>query len=216
MVGRYYAPQTLEHIARTVLVRYQQRTGRAITLPLSVEHILDAVFPEELNPPLWDALPEPAGRTVLAGLAPAQRLIVLNDDREQLITGTAGLYNTLLGHELGHWLLHVDRARVDQRPLPGVRYELRFSCVRDDASSWDEKNAHRFMGYLLMPGDLLAPQATALELTGWPAVYRLREQFDVTVTALRIRLEELGLLFVDGVGTFHGTRREALGQQRLL
>lgn len=44
----------------------------------------------------------------------------------------------------------------------------------------------------------------------------LREQVNVTITALKVRLSELGLVYIDQDGTFHRSREEAKGQQRLL
>ena len=57
-----------------------------------------------------------------------------------------------------------------------------------------EWQAERFAGYLLLPGSLLLPTLAGVDLYHWPALYRLRDQFQVSITALRIRLEELGYL----------------------
>jgi hypothetical protein len=216
MAGEFYTAKTLERLACELLIRYQRSTDRALAAPIDAEDILDSAFADELSTPLWDAIPETPGRTVLAGLAPADRLIVLNERRRQLITDTQGLYNTTLAHEIAHWVLHVDRAKVGQPALPGLRYQLQFSCVRDDSSTWDEKNAHRYMAYLLMPRELLVPAAQALDLSSWPAICRLREQFGVTITSLTIRLEELGMAYVDRDGALHRSKQEARGQLPLL
>ena len=212
MARGFYTAKTLERLACELLIRYQHSTGRPLAAPITAESILDTTFSADLSTPLWDAIPEAPGRTVLAGLAPSERLIVLNETRRQLITETPGLYNTTVAHELAHWMLHVDRAAVGQATLPGLRYELSFTCVRDDASTWDEKNAHRYMGYLLMPRDLLLPAAQSTDLSSWPAVYSLREQFNVTITALTIRLQELGLAYVDRDGVLRRPSRD-LGPQ---
>jgi hypothetical protein len=216
MRGKFYPAKTVERLASELLARYQNRTSRPLAFPVSAEQILDSVLGDELNSPLWDSIPEPPGHTILAGLAPMQRLIVLNDTRKSLLLETAGLLNTTIAHEIGHWILHVDRTLIDQPVLPGFQYQLEFNCARGDASSWDEKNAHRFMGYLLMPSDLLAPAVNGADLASWRGLYDLREQLDVTITALKIRLEELGLVYVDRHGAFHHSREEALGQHRLL
>src|SRR5947209_776912 len=145
MMGKFYAAQTLERLANELLARYQRKTGKPLTLPISAEHILDTALCEELKSPLWERICEPAGRTMLAGLAPAHHLIVLNETRQRLILETEGLLNTLLAHEIAHWVLHVDRALINQPALPGLDYKLHFTCARGTPSSWDEKNAHRFM-----------------------------------------------------------------------
>jgi len=89
----------LDAIAARVLSRYQQVTGEALVPPIQSEQLLDVVFGNELSSPLWDELAEPPGRTILAGLAPAQRMIVFNARRRELLTGTPGLLNDTLGHE---------------------------------------------------------------------------------------------------------------------
>lgn len=59
------------------------------------------------------------GPLCVGGLAPKERLIVLNASRRSLFKDDAGLYNTVVGHELAHWRLHVDRAMLDHPSFPG-------------------------------------------------------------------------------------------------
>ena len=77
--------------------------------------------------------------------------------------------------------------------------------------------AHRHRGFLLMPSHLLRKAIRDVELTSWPSLYGLRNLFRVTISALTIRLERLGILYVaiDGqlypsVQEYHGQRRMAL------
>lgn len=216
MHGQFFSAKTVERRAGELLSSYQRKLGRALTLPISAENVLEVALGEQLNSLLWEPIPEPCGRTILAGLAPGERLIILNETRKQLFIKPNGLLNDIIAHEIGHWILHVDRALIDHPPLPGFQRGLQFVCSGGDYSSWDEKNAHRFMGYLLMPGDLLSRLAAQADLSCWSGLYDLRREVGVTITALRIRLEELGLLYVDRDGEFHASRAEAVGQQRLL
>ena len=52
---------------------------------------------------------EAVGTSTLAGLEPNERMIKFNEPRRQVFEETSGLYNTVLGHEIGHWELHVDK-----------------------------------------------------------------------------------------------------------
>lgn len=68
-----------------------------------------------------------------------------------------------------------------------------------------------------MPSHLLRKAIRDVELTSWPSLYGLRNLFRVTISALTIRLERLGILYVaiDGqlypsVQEYHGQRRMAL------
>ncbi len=214
--GQFYSSAQLESLACDLLVRYQRKAGQSLSPPISAERVLDFALDDDLRPLLWDVIPEPPGRTILAGLAPGQRQIILNESRQQLILGTPGLFNTLIAHEIAHWILHVDHALLDQACLFDMPSTLSIVCEHGSSESWDEKNAHRFMAYLLMPRELIAPRAAATDLLHWREVYALRKEFDVTVTALVIRLEELGFAYVDGAGNFFPSREEAMGQNRLL
>ena len=45
-------------------------------------------------------------------------MIKFNESRRQVFEETPGLYNTVLGHEIGHWELHVDHNPAAQQQLP--------------------------------------------------------------------------------------------------
>jgi hypothetical protein len=189
--------------------------GSPLSPPLSAEHILDVALADELGSVLWEVLPEAPGTTVLGCLDQSSKTIILNESRRSLLLDTPGLINTTIAHEIGHWQLHADRSHTGQTMLPGFE-SLSPPDTQSATDYWDEKNAHRFMGNLLMPHELLCPPALEEGLSNWRGLYVLREQFDVTITALKIRLEELGFTYVDENGKFHGSRAEAAGQQRAL
>ena len=215
MLDQYYADARLQRLANEVLIRHQLKTGRQLALPISASDILDDTLSDELRSVLWDKIECPPGTTVLAGLAPDDRQIVLNEEQRDLIVAWDGLENDLIAHEIGHWLLHVNRGTLGTLALPGVPRVVSIVCKGGVSFSRGEKNANRFMGYLLMPESLLVPLASSFDLRSWPSMFRLRQELDVTITALRIRLEELGFAYVDEGGRIHGSRREATGQRRL-
>lgn len=211
MRGRYFKSAELEGLADDLLDVYRRQTGSDLRLPIQADLAVECVG---LNI-LWEGIPEQPGTTVCAEIRPDERLIVLNERRRTLLEGNPGLYNTTVAHELGHWWLHVDHAALGQTELPG--YVRSFAPPRraDGRDRRDERNAHEFMGYLLMPGALLLPKARSLDLRSWRALYRLRDEFGVTITAMKVRLEKLGLTYVDGDGRFHRSRQEAGGQDSL-
>lgn len=53
----------------------------------------------------------------------------------------------------------------------------------------------RYAAALLMPRDLVRSRAEGMDLGSWRTVARLAEQFQVSKTAMRIRMEEVGLIF---------------------
>jgi hypothetical protein len=49
----------------------------------------------------------------------------------------------------------------------------------------------------------------------WPALYQLRDLFQVTISVLSIRLQQLGLLYITDDGRLFRSRLEYMGQLRL-
>jgi hypothetical protein len=178
-----------------------------------VERILEDVLDLSI---LWDTIPEEPGQSILAGLDPNNKTVVFNESRLALIEETPGLYNTVLGHEAGHWEAHVDPALLDQTPLP--HFDREFGCLfRRSGPGQDprERQAHKFMGYLLMPTSLLLETIQGVDLLNWPNLYRLRDLFQVTITALTVRLTRLNLLYVADDKQLFPSRQEYDGQMRL-
>ena len=213
MTTRYLPDVHIESQAIRLLNRYGREFDAATEPPVPIEDIADGLLDLRI---LWDALPEAAGTSTLAGLDPDERMIKFNESRRNVLEETPGLYNTVLGHEVGHWELHVDRGRADQEQLP--KFDKIYDCLYQETTSTQgprETQAHRFMGFLLMPPQLLWDAIRDVDLTSWTNLYRLRELFQVTISALTIRLERLGVLYVATDGQLYPSLQEYHGQTRL-
>ena len=213
MTTKFLSDAQLEDMAGRLLARYGSLYGAVVSPPAPVERIVENVL--DLNI-LWDAIPEPPGQSILAELNSGSKTVTFNESRRALITDTPGLYSAILAHEAGHWEIHADHGLSAQRPLPNLEPE--FSCLhRSSGPGQDlrEVQAHRFMGFLLMPSHLLLEAVSEVDLTSWPALYELRDRFQVTITALKVRLERLGLLYVTEDGKLYPSRQEYEGQIRL-
>ncbi len=213
MTARYLPDARIEDKALRLLNRYEIDFGVVESPPVPVEDIADGLLDLRL---LWDSVSEPPGTTVLAGLDPQKRMIKFNESRRRVIEETPGLYNTVLGHEIGHWELHVDPEMASQQQLPQL--EGTYECLYQESTCTrgpKETQAHRFMGFLLMPSHLLREAIRDVELTTWVNLYRLRNLFQVTISALRIRLERLGVLYVASDGQLYPSEQEYHGQTRL-
>lgn len=208
MRGKWFESEELEKRARELLSIYKRRSKALPLLPIQADLVAESVGLDIL----WEEIPEEPGTTILAEIRPDQHLIVVNQSRRTVLDDTFGLYNTTVAHELGHWWLHVDHVALGHEELPG--YIRSFAPPRrtDGRDQRDERNAGEFMGYLLMPHSTLLRKSKGLDLQSWPGFYRLRDDFGVTTTAMKIRLEKLGLTYIDGNGQFHKSRQEAYGQ----
>ena len=213
MTTKYISDAQLEGKADRVLRRYEARYHVVTGPPVPVERIVEDVLDLGI---LWDRVPKASGRTILAALDPGAQMVVFNESTREFFDKTTGLYNTVLAHEAGHWEIHVNHGLRAQLPLPTLERELTcFYRQSGPGNDWREVQAHRFMGFLLMPSGLLLEAISDVDLLSWPALYKLRDRFQVTITALKVRLERLGLLYVTGDGELYRSRQEYEGQLRL-
>jgi Zn-dependent peptidase ImmA (M78 family) len=53
----------------------------------------------------------------------------------------------------------------------------------------------RYAAALLMPRDVVRSRAEGMDLGSWRTVAMLADQFQVSKTAMRIRMEEVGLIY---------------------
>lgn len=213
MATKFMSDARIENKAGRLLRCYEARYEVVSNPPVPVERILEDVLDLSI---LWDRIPESPNQTILAALEPGSKQVVFNELRRELIMTTPGLYNTVLAHETGHWEIHVDREAMAQPLLPGL--ERNFSFLYRHLGSGNDRReiqAHKFMGFLLMPSDLLLDAVRDVDLLSWPALYELRERFKVTITALKVRLERLDLLHVTEDGGLYPSRQEYEGQIRL-
>lgn len=213
MTTQFLSDLQIEGMACRLLGRYGSIRGRVSTPPVPIERIVEDVL--DLNI-VWDTVPERQNQTIVATLDPYSRTILFNESRRTLIDETPGLYNTALAHEAGHWMAHVDQGLLTQQPLP--EFDYHFNCLFHYSRASQEPReaeAHKFMGFLLMPSQLLSEVTTDVDLLSWPALYGLRGLFQVTITALRIRLEQLNRLYVTEDGQIYPSRQEYDGQMRL-
>ena len=213
MATSFLSEAALERMANRLLARYEGRYGPIGSPPVPVECILEDILDLSI---LWDTLPEKPGQSILAGLDPNNRTVVFNETRLALIDETPGLYNTVLAHEAGHWEVHVDPALLDQTPLP--RFEREFGCLyRQSGPGGDpkERQAHQFMGFLLVPSHLLRESIRDIDLLSWQNLYALRDLFQVTITALTVRLTKLNLLYISDDKKLYPSRQVYDGQMPL-
>lgn len=160
--------------------------GPPVPVEWIAEHLLDLRI-------LWEVLPSDPDAPVLGGLDPVRGEIVLNEAESRRFSAFPGLESFTLAHEIGHWLLHVPPQRRRQLALPGLERARAPGCGSGGAAAArSEQQADRFAAYLLMPKRLLLPRCEKLDLTRFPARYKLRDEFGVSITAMNLRLKDLG------------------------
>lgn len=200
-----FIPQReLEALANTLLGEYARAIEPISMPPVPVEEIADFLL--ELNIE-WLAIDDTEDEPILAFLHPGSKTIRLNERRLPYFEEHPGTYQYTLAHEIGHYQLHVKTGDIP----PGQLYVYRHKQSSKDRREWQ---AERFASYLLMPEYLLFPTLEQVDLHQWPALYGLRDRFQVSITALTIRLEELGYLQVGSNGRIYSNPTAAFQGQR--
>lgn len=204
----------IEAAADALLAAYAGWRGQPVLPPVPVEHLLEAYFQLPL---LYEPIPPKGNYVIVSKITqpasghPAE--VTVNADLlDTLLAEHPGLERTALAHELGHHRFHLDHGQGHQlafdrhaaAPADGPATldvigapERRGARQADDW--WREWQACTFARYLLLPRSLLLPRVADLDLCAWPTLYRLRDEFGVTISALRLHLEKLGYIrLVDG------------------
>jgi hypothetical protein len=229
----------IELRAEEVISLYERKRDLTVKPPVPIEEIVMQVYGLYLD---WDELEEKSGVTILGGLSPGKKTIVLNIAHKLLFDSTQGLERSTVGHEAGHWEYHIDKTAIAQPTLfdhePRALY-LRsvskkygaISVFRGNVLTTEHKAApapnerlldspeqrrvvNRFAAALSMPRYLVKEVIKQNDFSSWPGLYRIRDIFDVSISALTVRLQQLGYIYLDGK-VIHRDKAEALGQGTL-
>ena len=233
---RYYRNEAVELLAEARLGELERVLGASLAPPVPIDLLAEQVLGLDF---LWGLIDELPGEVVLGGLIPERRLIVLNEGHRDLFRQKPGLERSTKGHEMGHWDLFVDKSTLGQPGLPGglgpgqelalrgslagqvqvlqalLRDPAGVELIRDLTSRADDpaeaRAVNRYAAAISMPREMVRGLVAESRPTRWPELYRLAERFEVTISALKVRLEQLGLLHVSADGRLCASRGEAAG-----
>lgn len=209
--NKFYKLEEIERRASRLLMDFQQKFGRIKAFPVPVEKIFEC----HLNLiKVWNKIKEKDNEIILAGLAPTDKMVVFNESRRDYFEKHEGLESFTLGHEIGHWDLHIDQGSLGANVLPGFSRPFSMICRNGD-KSWDEVNANRYAAFLLMPKELLLPLTKEFDLSTWKDLYKIKEIVGLTISALTNRLNSFGLVYV-AEGKIYKSKAEFVGQKQLI
>jgi hypothetical protein len=234
---KFYRNAAIEERAEQRISELEKLLGKPVEPPIPLELVAEHLLGLDI---LWEEIEELPGEVIYGGLRMEDKLIVLNERRRQLFEDKPGLERSTKGHEMGHWdlfgrtdqpgqlLLFDDDARFVRRSSPGGDVRVMLALIKTPegqellrqiqkrADDPDEARAvNRYAAALSMPKRLLTDAALAVDRRSWPRLYRLAERFEVSITALKVRLQQLNLLYVDERGRLFNSREEATGQGSL-
>lgn len=120
-------------------------------------------------------------------------------------------------HRTPGGVVEVLLSRLHKMGLSTVEmHEAVSEVTRGMDSFFEARQVNRYAAALLMPRALVLQAMDGLDLTAWRTLYDLRDRFQVTISALTIRLQTLGLIHIAEDRTIHRSRAEYLGQLKLL
>ena len=149
---------------------------------------------------------------VLAAIVPKHKLIYMNETQRDLFMEKMGTMNFSKAHELGHWILHVTEQQ-DYEQLSFAEHET-FYCRNFVKKSLTEVQADMFAASVLMPRDIVCGAINQLKERGhvaFPDLYKLKDNFEVSISALVSRVQSLNLLYVAN-NKVYMNQAEATGQ----
>jgi IrrE N-terminal-like domain len=192
--------QQVEDLALITLLEFRRRTGLPLSPPLDVDLVGEIACGLHWD---WDTLAEPPRTLIWAALFPRERRVVLNETHKDLFVQKSGLERFTKAHEIGHWILHVQEEARRHSPDGNAPELCSALPAPGSRAHWLEKHADWFAGALLMPASVFVPIAECYDLGEWKSLYELARLFDVTISALCVRLAHLGLGHVDEHGHLH-------------
>jgi hypothetical protein len=156
---------------------------------------------------------------VMAAILPTKRKIIMNDSCKELYEEKIGTMHFTMAHELGHWVLHVADKLNQQTTLVFEEVEDTYYCRSASKKSPEEYQADMFAGCLLMPRPILTSIIQRLKSDGrqiqFPQLYKICDVFKVSISALKVRLHELNLLYISKQGMIYNSKEDYVGQMTL-
>ncbi len=147
---------------------------------------------------VWDRIPADETGSIAARILPLDYLIEINEDIPQL---RGGFGESTIAHEIGHWVLHIDREAVfqlanDQKQGLKITVEP-LLCRNASKLRGIEWQAQYFSSCLLMPESILQATREHTDLTCWRNLYTIADELGVTISNLVYRLQDLGWIHLN-------------------
>ncbi len=210
---------TMEKITQGILYQhgYSLDYDEGTLIKVPIDEIIEFYYKIDIS---WEPIDHlNASNMVMAAIFPTQRKIVMNDSCKELFVEKNGTMNFTMAHELGHWVLHVEDKLNQQLSLAFEADNEVYYCRSFSKKPPEEIQADMFAGCLLMPKTIIVPLINHWKRVsakiGFPQLYDLCEMFDVSISALKIRLHTLNLLYIDGEGIIHASKEDYQEQMAL-
>ena len=211
MTRSFIAPDEMDAIAESVLSRAGMPTvWQGTVTKTDIDTLIEFEYGLDI---LWEDIDRLApGEEVLAAIFPMQKKICMNETKKSLFEEKMGTLNFSKAHELGHWILHVTKQQ-EYEQLSFTENQT-FFCRSVPKKSPQEIQADMFAASILMPKNIICAAVNELKESGkvsFPDLYKLKDEFEVSISALTARVQDLNLLYISNRKVYL-SEDEALGQ----
>jgi Zn-dependent peptidase ImmA (M78 family) len=195
--------KTIEDKAFNLLQKYSSNNNWQISFPIPVELIIET----ELK--YSNSVENLGDERILGAIDQVNKIIYTNENVQNKFDKYKGLYEFTLAHEIGHWDLHCNYLET-QLTINEIQVSL---ICRDGDNDFKEVQANKYAAALLMPELLVKEKLKNLDYLNWSALYKISEAWQVSISALKNRLESLNLLYYDDEKkVFYPSKDKAFGQ----
>jgi Zn-dependent peptidase ImmA (M78 family) len=179
----------IEEQASSLLCFVEQERGQSLVWPLEAVLVADSL---QLRVVYENFPDDEYHRQTAAFIRPMQKMISINLG----LSGADGPFGeSTLGHEIGHWILHVDFRAVELAMAGAtIQGQIELACrpnVEREAKGI-EWQAQYFSGCLLMPRYILEAKRGKRILTNSAELADMAREIGVTTANLRSRIKDLG------------------------
>jgi Zn-dependent peptidase ImmA (M78 family) len=215
MYSRFIKNNQMDFIAEQVLSKAGISTAwQGKITKINIDSLIEFEYDLEI---VWENIDHfSKDGIVLAAIFPKRKIIYMNDSKKDLFSQKMGTMNFSKAHELGHWILHVTKQQ-NYEQLTFFDNEV-FFCRGGTKRPPEEIQADMFAASILMPKEIFTGAINLLKASGnvgFPDLYKLKDEFEVSISALTTRARELGLLYINNNKIFM-SEAEAKGQLQLL
>lgn len=189
---RYIPKENIENIATNLRKEVENSRKRRIPAESSAEAVADFL---ELNYEWNQIAPDNKG-SIAAIIIPVEKLIYINENISAL---KGGFGQSTIVHEIGHWMLHIDREAIGEyidREEQGEIIKVEpFLCRSVQSLKGIEWQAQYFASCLLMPYYKLLDSKRGRDVTKWRHLYAIADELGVTISNLTNRLKSLNWIY---------------------
>jgi Zn-dependent peptidase ImmA (M78 family) len=229
--------KVIEDLVANRICEFEQRNGPIQGIQTPIEKIVeDAGFRL-----LYDVIQENPGEKILGGINCEDLIITINENHRSLFNEKPGLERSTIAHELGHWDVFLKTTKdkinlfdsglysqaVSYRNSKSGKLTVLANFWHDDdiydvLKAHDSRKDHpyvssavdRYASFILMRKNKILTYVKGLNLTEWKVLYKMCEDFGVTISALTVRLQRMGVIYIQD-GKIYNSKDEAKGQPLL-